>query len=83
MEYIEFDTVEYNNAYAEGYAFIEMYSTGIELKMPDGTFKKEVILVAHKTKPEKSENDIFDINDQEIDDMAHGTQSEVFYIVRT
>ena len=83
MEQIEFDTVEYNNLCAEGYTFIEIFTTGIELKMPEGKFKKEIVLVAHLDEPQNSENDIFDITDQALDAMKHGSKSEVYYILRS
>ena len=80
MENIEFNNTEHIILLAEGYQFIEMYATGIEVKISENIYLKEVVLIAHKIKPEKSEHYILDINDDEVAEMAQGTDTDIFFI---
>ena len=82
MEKIEFTLEEYKLLLKEGYKYIEINATGMEVDNEDGNFKKEILLTAFKTKPEKSEHYVVPITDEEVKEMANGNDTDIFFIHR-
>ena len=82
MEKIELTIDEYNELLKEGYKFIEINASGIEVDAADGNFKKEILLTAYRTKPLNSPHYVLDINDKEVKEMAAGNDTDIFFIHR-
>ena len=82
MDKVEFNNVEHVLLLAEGYKYVEMVATGVEVKTSEDFYRKEIVLIAHRDKPEKSEHYILDINDNEVTEMAQGTDTDIFYLQR-
>ncbi len=82
MEKIEFTLEEYKLLLKEGYKFIEINATGMEVNTEDDEYKKEILLTAFKTKPTTSDHYILPITDKEIEEMALGNNTDIFFIHR-
>ncbi len=82
MEHTEFNNVEYNRILAAGYKFIELQAPGTEVETSNDYFKKTVLLIPHKSKPENIDHYVMDIDDYEVKDMLRGSDTDIFYVVR-
>ena len=82
MARIEFDTVEYNRLLASDFKFIEIIATGKEIETSGDHYKKEIQLIPHKTKPTNSIHYVMSVNDGELNDIAQGSDTDIFYLER-
>ena len=76
----EFNNVEHGKLLGEGYKFIEIIATGKDVETSEDYFRKEVILVAHKSKPKTSQHYVVEIMDDEIKEIARGNDTDIFYL---
>lgn len=51
---ILFDEVQYSRLLASNFKFLEIISTGNEIEVEPDIYKREIVLVAHKTQPRTS-----------------------------
>gem|GEM_PF-5428818 len=80
---VEFNNVEYAKLLAGGYKFIEIRATGQEIESSTDYYRKVVHLVPHITRPEQADHYIVDITDTEIDEIANGNDTDIFFVQNT
>ncbi len=83
MTSIEFTPARYTGLLEGSFKFVELVATGKEVQTSEDYYKKEIILRAYKLMPVRSIHYVMPVDDDELRELATGSDTDIVYIEYT